>query len=402
MAESMSVKANDCYNLLQRCRNIVLTGAPGTGKTYMARQIAAKMIGCKAEELKEEPYKHQFGFVQFHPSYDYTDFVEGLRPVMGKDDGVGFRRQDGIFKEFCKAAAMNCYAGFDECWERLIEDVKAAGDKGLEIPAIDTGHRSIRYTLNTSGSLKANIDYPFSVTKKTAVYIYHRRPLTAGVEKTYKPDVIAYMKTHYDLIPYGAQQHNFVFVIDEINRGEMSKIFGELFFSIDPGYRGMAGKIQTQYQNLVDKGDIFADGFFVPSNVYIIGTMNDIDLNVESMDFAMRRRFVWEEVLPEDTSDGMGIAGEARKRMKALNEKIKVTEGLGSPYCIGGAYFKMLGTDNVAFDAVEVWHTRFEPLLKDYLRGIDDGGGKFDELKSAYDGESCSDKPQGTDDNDQG
>lgn len=73
------------------------------------------------------------------------------------------------------------------------------------------------------------------------------------------------------------ERKNYVFIIDEINRGEISKIFGELFFSIDPGYRGVAGTVQTQYQNLIEDGDIYENGFYVPENVYIIGTMNDID-----------------------------------------------------------------------------------------------------------------------------
>ncbi len=85
-----------------------------------------------------------------------------------------------------------------------------------------------------------------------------------------------------------------MFIIDEINRGEISKIFGDLFFSIGPGYRGPSGRVMTQYQNLVkDDDDAFKDGFYIPENVFIIGTMNDIDRSVESMDFAFRRRFAF-------------------------------------------------------------------------------------------------------------
>ena len=95
---------------------------------------------------------------------------------------------------------------------------------------------------------------------------------------------------------------DFVFIIDEINRGEASKIFGELFYAIDPGYRGKKKPgVQTQYQNLVPETDVFAGGFYVPENVYILATMNDIDRSVESMDFAMRRRFTWKEITPTDT-----------------------------------------------------------------------------------------------------
>ena len=97
-------------------------------------------------------------------------------------------------------------------------------------------------------------------------------------------------------------EKKFVFIIDEINRGEISKIFGELFFSIDPGYRGVKGKVQTQYQNLITEDDPFKDGFFIPENVYIIGTMNDIDRSVECMDFAMRRRFTFKEITAEESA----------------------------------------------------------------------------------------------------
>ena len=88
--------------MLQETRNLILTGAPGTGKTYMAKEIAAQMLGLDSTDaLKDDK---RFGFVQFHPSYDYTDFVEGLRPVEKSNGQIGFERKDGVFKEFCKKA----------------------------------------------------------------------------------------------------------------------------------------------------------------------------------------------------------------------------------------------------------------------------------------------------------
>ena len=134
------------------------------------------------------------------------------------------------------------------------------------------------------------------------------------------------------------QIKKFVFTIDEINRGEISKIFGELFFSIDPDYRGEKGAVSTQYANLHETDE----KFYIPENVYIIGTMNDIDRSVDTFDFAMRRRFRFVEIKAADT---MGMwenndefdndkIEEARNRLTNLNKAISDTEGLNSHYHI--------------------------------------------------------------------
>jgi 5-methylcytosine-specific restriction protein B len=271
-----------CIRYLKASYNLVLMGAPGTGKTYLAREIAKDMNA-------------QTGFVQFHPSYDYTDFVEGLRPVNDtSNNNIGFERKDGIFKKFCKEA------------------------------------------LKQEGK-------------------------------------------------------NFVFIIDEINRGEISKIFGELFFSIDPGYRGKKELVNTQYQNLItDEKDPFFNGFFIPKNVYIIGTMNDIDRSVESMDFAMRRRFTWMEINVEDTQkdilSSINQKDEAIEKMEAINKEIRET--LGNEYQIGAAYFLNLKNDKNDDNPFEsLWEYHLKPLISEYFRGRDDKDEKIKEIKSVYDGE---------------
>ena len=177
----------------------------------------------------------------------------------------------------------------------------------------------------------------------------------------------------------------FVFIIDEINRGEISKIFGELFFSIDPGYRGEKGRVCTQYQNMIADGDVFKNGFYVPENVYIIGTMNDIDRSVESMDFAMRRRFSWKEVTPSDTEymlDTLDFAERAKATMNRLNKAIEETEGLGAAYMIGPAYFLKLGKNGGYFS--KLWKMNIEPLLKEYLRGFRKSGEILNKFCNAY------------------
>jgi 5-methylcytosine-specific restriction endonuclease McrBC GTP-binding regulatory subunit McrB len=168
----------------------------------------------------------------------------------------------------------------------------------------------------------------------------------------------------------------YIFIIDEINRGEISKIFGELFFAIDPGYRGKKGKVQTQYQNLItDESDPFKDGFYIPENVYIIGTMNDIDRSVECMDFAMRRRFTFKEITAEESAKNMGVDPD---RMKCLNNAISEIEGFNSSFHIGAAYFRGVT------DYEELWELKLQGLLKEYLRGMPDAEENLNTLKEAY------------------
>lgn len=178
------------------------------------------------------------------------------------------------------------------------------------------------------------------------------------------------------------EKKDFAFVIDEINRGEISKIFGELFFSIDPGYRGKKGSVKTQYANLhVDEED-----FYVPENVYIIGSMNDIDRSVETFDFAMRRRFTWCEVTAAKSAENMQLSNETKRKLSNLNDQISNTEGLSDSYQIGGAYF--LDSNGMErHDYIDIWKYRLEPLLNEYLRGFPDEGVKLRAMKDAFDKE---------------
>ena len=126
---------------------------------------------------------------------------------------------------------------------------------------------------------------------------------------------------------------------------------------------------------MVSEGDVFADGFYVPDNVYIIGTMNDIDRSVESMDFAMRRRFTWIEISAESQKDMLNSLGEcaqeAKDRMKKLNNVVVNTPELGKAYEIGPAYFLRLENYDYNFDSL--WKMNIEPLLREYLRGYRNG-----------------------------
>lgn len=276
--------------LLLKNKNLILTGAPGTGKSYMAKDIAKSFTGD--DDSTTEPH---YMMVQFHPSYDYTDFVEGMRP--SKKEGnrdITFEYKQGVFRKFCENAAK---------------------DK--------TGQ-------------------------------------------------------------------NYVFIIDEINRGEVNKIFGELFYCIDPDKRGTSGQITTQYDNINDDKGPFENGFYVPENVYIIGTMNDIDRSVESIDFAFRRRFLWKEIKWDESFDRIVEDVEFNEKMtnKKLKESFsslnsKISKELGDAYCIGGSYAQKIKdflTEDKPLESL--WDYYISNIVNEYIRG--DESKNIDDYKKAF------------------
>lgn len=403
MEPIMNKRYSKYIELLMESHNLVLTGAPGTGKTFMAQSIADEM----GAEMR---------FVQFHPSYDYTDFVEGLRPVDNGNGQIGFERKDGVFKEFCKAAIKNIVDSKksvenltkEQSWqdklEQFVEEAMESGKKfktvnGSEFNIADIkGHTIVVHNEQNEKTtdVAVNADeildlLSWEVELKNVRDIRNHYGRKFGTQ----PDSYAFvivkeiraMKTKTSATTVNkVEKKPFVLIIDEINRGEASKIFGELFYAIDPGYRGKTNVlVQTQYQNLVPESDVFAKGFYVPENVYILATMNDIDRSVESMDFAMRRRFTWQEVTPADTQDmldSLDCSAEAKDTMSRLNQIIANTDGLGAAYMIGPSYFLKLKDNGGDFD--KLWTMNIEPLLKEYLRGFRKATETLERFKAAY------------------
>ena len=423
--ETMESKYQKYIDLLKANKNLILTGAPGTGKTYMAKAIA--------EEMGAE-----VGFVQFHPSYDYTDFVEGLRPINDDNGNVGFERRDGVFKEFCKEAFKNIENSqksqkeltaehtLEEKYNEFVDKIEN-GDiqeislktegKTMDVLRVSDNNNIIlrtsgktdgrEYTVSFERLTKLAKVYPNAKSLNTITNIHNA--VTAAIRGCHSSSYWAVLNAVYQqgisetiVIPTEIKQKPFVFIIDEINRGEISKIFGELFFSIDPGYRGEKGKVNTQYQNMIEAGDVFKDGFYVPENVYLIGTMNDIDRNVESMDFAMRRRFAWQEVTAEESyanmiesdADFALVKDEIKTRMFNLNKAISETEGLDDAYQIGAAYFRKYLDYQDSVNPFEcLWENHLKGLLFEYLRGNRRAKVLLEILHDAYNKTSIDEKP---------
>lgn len=407
---------NPFSSMLIESKNLIFRGAPGTGKSYLAKEIAADIVSngyFDDYRLLTDEQKKQIEFVQFHPSYDYSDFVEGLRPKVNDDGTIGFELQDGIFKKFVARARKN-YEDSQKSREMVekeasVQEVMTEFFSGVEF-GVDT-FKTINgneFTITGVDDGHINISIPGNATvNKLALNLEEVRKMLESGQKfdkikditTFFGKSFATQSYSYDFAIYKAirakkstaskvkakqeELKKYIFIIDEINRGEISKIFGELFFAIDPGYRGKAGEISTQYSNLHSDPD---EKFYIPENVYILGTMNDIDRSVDSFDFAMRRRFRFVELKADERLEMLAsleneeLESEAIRRMAVLNKEIAGVEDLNENYQIGASYFLKLKT----LDFDQLWTDYLQPLLQEYIQGMYDEAGLMNRFAKVY------------------
>ena len=328
------------YSLLLSNKQLIMNGAPGTGKTYLARNDIADLLLFNLGESEDVDKKNlRLGMVQFHPSYDYTDFIDGIRPdLSGKS--LKYTLKNGSFKSFCRRAGV-------------IERILAAG-KDID---------------------KDNIE-KFLKGEDKDIIEYWTDEINKGT------------KEEFDV----SKLPKFLFIIDEINRAEISKVLGEVMYCLDPDNRGYKGAISTQYSSLATDETFFIskdnDRFFIPSNVYIIGTMNDIDRSVEVFDFALRRRFAWYEVkanddvmervlksMKVDESLGCDNYNDYKNKIEKFNNAIRDNLGLNEHYFIGPSYFAKINLyldsnkDNYVDAREKVWDNHLLQILNEYVKG---------------------------------
>ncbi|EAJ6945755.1 AAA family ATPase [Campylobacter jejuni] len=348
--------------------NQILYGPPGTGKTYHTIDKALEIFGENLESRDEKKAKFdeyvrkgQIVFTTFHQSYGYEEFVEGIKPVMNNEANsqeMQYKIKDGIFKDFCdKALVVKQNFNFnqikddflDHCREKKSIIYKNKEYKFEEPNNLITGNLKIH--INYIRDMIEQIGLSYGNLSDIEIEGYIRLKIDSG------DNIINNYKIILDYFYYKYINFSFVFVIDEINRGNVSKIFGELITLIEPSKR--IGEKEELKVKLPYSGEEFG----VPKNVYIIGTMNTADRSITSLDTALRRRFEFIEMMPDVSKLSMDCEGiNLQELLKAINTRIEYL--LDREKTIGHAFF--IGVENLE-DLKKVFQNKIIPLLQEYF-----------------------------------
>lgn len=380
--------------LLNLKRNIILQGAPGTGKTYNTAALALSICGETIPESHEDVMKRyeelrkegRIGFCTFHQSMDYEDFVEGIKPIKPDEGELYYKVEDGIFKTMCANAEKGNATrtdNFKESWDKLVNYLDENDFLSVDLLS---GKGSFDVELNEYGTGLANRTYEDGIFEKDKwiqgkskffnydqLYnIYRGLPGTpAGGHDNYRKAIVAKMKKDFFLADYSettsaSTSQNYVLIIDEINRGNVSKFFGELITLLEADKR-IGGdhpiKVTLPYSK---------ESFGVPSNLYIIGTMNTTDRSVGNIDYAVRRRFAFvtleskEEVIEEHYRNDESLKNKALElfnSVKAFLIKHKFDMDIAD-LMVGHSYFLAKNEEELGLK----WKYEIIPLLHEYYK----------------------------------
>lgn len=365
-------------------KNMILYGPPGTGKTYNTVIYAVAICeGKPYEEVKKQDYEDilarynalksegRIAFTTFHQSYGYEEFIEGIKPVMDSEESgdVKYTIEDGIFKRFCKSGEG---ISLDEAWGQLYEDAKATGGK-FTVTRRTGSRREAQFTKEDvisvmfDGETPAHSDISKSKLKEVyETYDYeHRLDIPNGGSRWVFDvcyAIIDLLVKKYNMIENAdAEQKNRVFIIDEINRGNISKIFGELITLIEDTKRKDMPEAASAI--LPYSGEVFS----VPANVHILGTMNTADRSIALMDTALRRRFRFVEMMPDTGAlEGLLVEGlNVAKMLEVINTRIEFL--YDREHTIGHAFFMSLKEKPTIENLGAIFGKSVVPLLQEYF-----------------------------------
>ncbi|MBW1460092.1 hypothetical protein AT932_08670, partial [Campylobacter jejuni] len=363
-------------NKLNPPLNQILYGPPGTGKTYHTIDKALEILGENLESRDEKKAKFdeyvkngQIVFTTFHQSYGYEEFVEGIKPHIDSEENskeIKYEIKDGIFKELCEKALENrdSIKNFNFYIDKLKEKVKIDDNNPEKYFELPNTKYSIQYRngktfrIKFDDMSKNHKDYPVSIDNIEKLY------KTSNIDEIYNSAyvraILNYLKLQ-GLEDYKEKDEKvnlpYIIIIDEINRGNVSKIFGELITLIEPSKR--IGEKEELKVTLPYSGEKFG----VPKNVYIIGTMNTADRSITSLDTALRRRFEFIEMMPDVSKLSMDCEGiNLQELLKAINTRIEYL--LDREKTIGHAFF--IGVENLN-DLKSIFQNKIIPLLQEYF-----------------------------------
>ncbi|HED6685937.1 TPA: AAA family ATPase [Campylobacter jejuni] len=395
-----AIKQSENEKILIENQNIplnqILYGPPGTGKTYHTIDKALEILGENLENRDEKKAKFdeyvkngQIVFTTFHQSYGYEEFVEGIKPRIDSKENskeVEYEIKDGIFKELCKKALDNYKVSLltqeefvksedlenkieiflDELvdQQKFIEKIQSGGFK---LEEYNEKYRII--TDDTNANLYLNLEI-FKTLLENKDKIINGRSIKQILNNKHRRQIDSYYFQLVKLFKEREQDYKvdnnpsekpelkpYIIIIDEINRGNVSKIFGELITLIEPSKR--IGEKEELKVTLPYSGEEFG----VPKNVYIIGTMNTADRSITSLDTALRRRFEFIEMMPDVSKLSMDCEGiNLQELLKAINTRIEYL--LDREKTIGHAFF--IGVENLN-DLKKVFQNKIIPLLQEYF-----------------------------------
>ncbi|WP_375605647.1 McrB family protein [Flavobacterium davisii] len=351
--------------------NQILYGAPGTGKTYNTKKLAVEIIEGKEytdrdailDKYDELVKTNQIQFTTFHQSMSYEDFIEGIKPET-IDNKVTYEVKDGIFKQIADFANSKSESNFEEAYNNLIKEIL---EKGNDYLVLNTPkNKTFRVNVNSNNNLNLytseNINKQGTLTKEKLFKQVNGFQEFNGWEG-YVTSVIQYLKENHNLkISDTTSEKNYVLIIDEINRGNVSTIFGELITLLEEDKRkGSKEEIEVVLPYSQDK-------FSVPNNLYIIGTMNTADRSVESLDTALRRRFSFVEMpsnpklLENKKLDDSEI--DMAQMLEVINKRIELL--IDKDHQIGHSFFiNLTNFEELKF----VFKNKILPLLEEYFFG---------------------------------